>query len=270
MLKKGNFLYKQPVDPRIIQFLNPIKVIVIIIIIVMGMNISGRPLLLLLLLSLLLILFLPHQAQNPSCIADIHTGDVKIQRAQLVEYKGSLDGVSAFRASNEGGPDEAFEVGIFDRDESDFANDQVGHFGVVGGETEVVGDGCGAGTRSGENTAGVEVDSAFEDGCQGGSHGQVCEVVAALHGLGPGIGVEGLDVLEESAGGLERVRVLGEEGRGEDHGGLRVGVDVRVEVETGVDEQDDFEEIGWTADVGGFFETLEHGGAHAGGVERFG
>lgn len=132
----------------------------------MGVIIGGscRPLLLLFLLSLLLILFLPHQAQNPSCVADVHAGDVEVQSAQFIEYKGTLGGVSAFCAGNEGGPNEAFEMGIFDRDESDFADDEVCHFGVVGGESEVVGDGCGAGTRAGENAAGVEVDGAFEDG----------------------------------------------------------------------------------------------------------
>lgn len=158
-------------------------------------------------------------------------------------------------------------MGICDGDESNLADGQVSNHGVVGGETKVVGDGCGAGARTGEDATCVEVDSAFVDGCESSAHREISEVPAALHGSGPGSGVEGLNVSEESAWGLERIGVFWEEGRGEDHGRLGVGVDIWVKIESRVDEEDNFEEISRAADPGSFFEAFEHGGAHAGGVE---
>lgn len=88
-----------------IQLLDPVKLKIVIIIII-ALLIGN-----ILTLTALEILFLPHKTQNPCSIADINTRQGLIERGELFKNKTPLRRTT-FHASDEGGPYEAFEVGI--------------------------------------------------------------------------------------------------------------------------------------------------------------
>ena len=216
-----------------------------------------------------LIMFLPHQSQNPRRVLYVDTRHSLVQSTELLKDERPLRGTAAFCASDEGRPNEAFEVRVRVWHGTYLTEEIAGHGGVVGGEADVrPGRGVAfPGTR--QHTASVEVDGVLVGPCEGNAGGEVGEVMGGLHVVGPGYGVEVVDALEEGEVGFQREGLAllcgGREG-----GGLGCcGGDFGVGVPEGVDEEDHFEEVGGAADPGGFFETLEHGGAHGGGVEWF-
>lgn len=113
-----------------IQLLDPVKLKIVIIIIIALL--TGN----ILTLTALEILFLPHETQNPSSIADINTRQGLIERGKFFKNKTPLRRTT-FRASDESGPDEAFEVGVRIGDEADLRYEVCGDESVVERETDV-------------------------------------------------------------------------------------------------------------------------------------
>lgn len=191
-----------------------------------------------------------------------------------------MRGIATLGTSDESRPNKTFEMRILGRYHRELVDEDACDGGVVGWEAEpcVCGtcDG-GADARPGEDATCVEVDGCFVGGCEGDAHGEVGEVEEGLEVDGPGDGVEGLDVVEEGLRGLQGFGVWREEGGGEEHWLMLVLFLVEGIVwaclgvaETGVDEENDFEEVGGAADPGGFLEASEGCWAHGGGVEGFG
>lgn len=108
-----------------IQLLNPVKFKIVIIIIISILTLTA-----------LEILFLPHETQNPRSIADINTRQGLIERAELFKDKTPLRRAT-LRASDEGGPYEAFEVGIRIGDETDLRDEVCGDESVVEREADI-------------------------------------------------------------------------------------------------------------------------------------
>lgn len=113
-----------------IQLLDPVKLRIVIITVIALL--TGNTLT----LTALEILFLPHETQNPRSITNINTRQGFIERAELLKNKTPLRRAT-FRASDEGGPDEAFEVGVRIGDEADLRDEVCGDESVVEWEADV-------------------------------------------------------------------------------------------------------------------------------------
>lgn len=113
-----------------IQLLNPVKLKIGIIIII-ALVIRN-----ILTLTAFEILFLPHETQNPCSIADINTRQGLIERAEFFKDKTPLRRTT-FRASDEGGPDEAFEVRVRIGDEANLRYEVCGDESVIERQTGV-------------------------------------------------------------------------------------------------------------------------------------
>lgn len=102
------------------------------------------------------ILFLPHQAEDVGCISHVDADHDLIQDAEPVEDDGALEGISAFGAGDERGPDEAFEMRVCFGDEADLLEELIGDSAVVDWQSRAEATCC-----AGENSTGVQVDGGL-------------------------------------------------------------------------------------------------------------